>query len=523
MAMTHTATPALDEHDTTVAAPSTPTAAERVLGATDHLTVGRVVVGTSLFLALASAAVLALAHLDTAVLDNGIAGTGILDESVVLRLAQNAPIGLMLCGVMPLLLGLATVVVPRQVGSPAISFPRLSAFANWTWLLSAVLFVVSVAADGSYGGANEDMARLGNLAVAGLLVSLAAGAVCVAVTVLTLRPLGMGLRDVPFFSFSMVVTAGLWVLTLPAVLARIILVHIARPTPTDLAVNGVEAVSWLFRQPSVYIVALPVLGIVLDSVAVAAGGRQRFRGAVQVMIGAAGLLSFGAWAQTDTARSTLIWVLVSAAAALPLLGLLGAVGDTVRQNRAKLISPLGYAIAALLLLLLAALTGLLMAIDQIGHGQLVGFGTAELSQAQLYFVLGAALAGGLGGAHLWAGLTFGDQLPEAPAKGMTLAVLGGGALLGLGQLVLGLLIANDAGTDPRAFAVISAVGAALLALAALGTLAGGLKARRGASRGDTLLADPWGRGATLEWAEASAVPATVESPYPLLAANEEAS
>jgi arsenite-transporting ATPase len=80
-----------------------------------------------------------------------------------------------------------------------------------------------------------------------------------------------------------------------------------------------------------------------------------------------------------------------------------------------------------------------------------------------------------------------------------------------------------AGTDPRAFAAISAVGAALMALAALGTLAGGLTARRGTSRGDELLADPWGRGATLEWAEPSAVPTTVVSPYPLLVANEEAS
>src|SRR5690606_29052665 len=142
--------------------------------------------------------------------------------------------------------------------------------------------------------------------------------------------------------------------------------------------------------------------------------------------------------------------------------------------------------------------------DQIGHGQLVGFGTAELARAQLYFVLGAALAGALGGAHLWAHLAFGERLPEVPAKGMSLLVLGGGALLGLGPLVLGLLIANDAGTDPRAFAAISAVGAALLALAAAGTLAGGLKARRGTSRGDELLADPWGRGGTLEWAESSA-------------------
>jgi hypothetical protein len=214
-------------------------------------------------------------------------------------------------------------------------------------------------------------------------------------------------------------------------------------------------------------------------------------------------------------------VLVSAAIALPLLGLVGAAADTLRSGRPSLISPLGFALASVLLLLLAVVSGLLLALDTIGEGQLVGFGTEELSRAQLYFVLAAALAGGLGGAHLWGQLAFGDRLPEVPGKGLGLAVLGGGVLLGAGPLILGLLQGNDADTDPRAFAVISLIGAALLALATLGTLAGGLQARRGVSRGDDLVPDPWGRGGTLEWSDPANVPTTVESPYPLLAAESE--
>src|SRR5690606_5002476 len=164
--------------------------------------------------------------------------------------------------------------------------------------------------------------RLGNIAVGGLLVSLAMGAVCVAVTVLALRPAGMRLADVPFFAWSMLVAASLWILTFPAVLANVVFIHIQRPNATDIAITGLDGISWLLRQPSLYVALIPALGIALDAAAVAVSGRQRFRGVAQGMIGAAGLFSFGAWAQGDVARNTLVWVLVCAAIALPLLGVL---------------------------------------------------------------------------------------------------------------------------------------------------------------------------------------------------------
>jgi hypothetical protein len=50
-------------------------------------------------------------------------------------------------------------------------------------------------------------------------------------------------------------------------------------------------------------------------------------------------------------------------------------------------------------------------------------------------------------------------------------------------------------------------------LGALGALA---KSAATAGRGDELLADVWGGGGTLEWAEPSDEPFTVVSPYPVL-------
>lgn len=491
------------------------TAAEQILGATDHRTIGRGFVGASLlFLGI---------HLVIAAISNADAASGgdILSGGVAARFGLNHPLGLLLSGVLPLFVGLGMIVVPRQLGSPAISFPRAAAFSLWFWMLASVIHIVSMLADGSYGGQNTELARLGNVAVGGLLVSLCIGIVCVAVTVLGLRPAGMGIADVPFFSFSMLVASAIWITTLPSVLSHVVLGHIVHPTPTDLAETTYKGMGWLLAQPAIYVALIPVLGFAADAVATSVGGRQRFRGAVQGLIAFAGLLSFGAWAQTAESRETFIWVAVTAAFALPLLGLLALLADTIRQGKAKVVAPLIFAVLALLVSLLAALAGLLEAIDTAGAGQLIGFETGSLALGQLYLVVGVAIIGGLGGATYWSMQTWACPLADNVAKGTAPLAALGAVLFGAPHVLLGILVANQPQIDPAPFAAVSAFGAALLALAVLGVLVSGVKARSASKRGDELLADPWGGGGTLEWATDHVAARTVESAYPVLDASEE--
>jgi len=516
MALTETAPPEIEEPTTSepygMVRRAQPSGLERVLTTADHQTVGRLYVGFALAFLVIDLMVASLVNLQIA------SDGGVLDALVAARLDMNHLLGLALCGILPLALGLASVIVPKQIGSPTLSFARAAAWAQWTWLLSAILFGVAIVADGSYGGDNEAMARLGNVAVGAMLVALSVGVVCVAVTVLNLRPAGLGLADVPFFSFSMVVTASVWIMTLPSVLASVVRVHIVGPNTTDLATTGFAGVSWLLIQPAVYALLLPVLGIIIDSAVVAAGARLRYRGVFHGLIGVAALLAYGSWAQTDVARNTGVWVLFALAAVLPLLGILGGLGDLLRQERASLISPLGFAVAALLVAVLAALTGAIAALDTGGSGSLVGFGAGSMARAQTYLVIGAAVIGLLGGCVLWAQQIFGQRLADGASKGLVLGAASGAILLGLPHLVLGLVQASDDGIDPRAFAGISAVGALLLALSVLGIAAGGASARRDAGRGDVLVADPWGTGTTLEWTDA--IPNEITSPEPVLDARE---
>ncbi len=89
--------------------------------------------------------------------------------------------------VVPLLLGIATLVVPLQVGSPENGLPRGAASAYWAYLLGSVLLLAAYITDGGPAGGTFAAVDLRLLALAMVLVSLSLGMICVVTTALTLR------------------------------------------------------------------------------------------------------------------------------------------------------------------------------------------------------------------------------------------------------------------------------------------------------------------------------------------------
>lgn len=521
MALTDTPAKASDEGAAVAAdddtSRSAPTAIEQIVGTGDHRTIGRLFIGLSLLFVTADLVLAALVNFN-------VASRGdLLGDAVGVRMAMNNPLALLLCGAMPLILGLAIHLVPMQVGSPAIAFPRAAAASLWTWLLGTVLFSVAMTVNGSYGGSNLKMARLGPVAVGLICVALLVGAVCVMVTVVSLRPAGMTLARVPHFSFSMLVAGFLWLVTLPSVIASIVLFHIHHPGAEEIAARAFPALEWMFRQPSLYIVAIPVLGIVADVAPGIARSRIKMYGAVQGMIGLFGLLAFGAWAQGSTQQSTLIWAAFAVGAGLPVLGVLGMSLDAVRLGSPKPRAALAGAVLAPLVLLLAAATGLLAAIDTLGKGQLVGFTVGGFDAAgggpagpglvmgQFYFVIAAVVIASITACWYWGARLVDGGFAEGVGKLVVPLAFLGGALFGGGHLLLALV--RPSADDSRVFAGVAGAGGVVLALAAVATL--GVLLQRLVSPS---AAATDGGGATLEWAaaELDLGSIVVESPYPLL-------
>ena len=501
------------------------TAIERVLGSGDHKTIGRVFIGASLLFLAVDLVVAALSNLDTATGD-------LFDAGLAVRFGLNHPLSLLFGGALPLLLGLAIYVVPLQVGSPTVAFPRAAAMSLWGWLFGVVLFSVAFAADGAYGGSDLDLARLGHVSVGLMAVALLVGTMCVMVTVVSHRVAGMTLSRVPFFAYSMLVAGTVWMLTLPALLANLTIWHIRHPGTADLAGEGYASFGWIFHQPASFMIAIPVLGILADVASAASGSRQGMYGSIQAMIGFFGLLSFGAWAQVEASRETLVWAISGVLFAVPVLAVLGGSVDTLRRGKVAVSGGLIAAFASAMLLLLASLTAAVAALNTATSTSLFALDagsfaetTPGLSVGQFYLLIAVAATGGLAGLFHWGDRIVAGGLPGGAGKAIAPIALVGGGLFGIGQVVIGIAGPDESGV--KLLGTVSAVGAVLLGLAALVAFAAFVGARLGgrdAAEDD----DPGELGGTLEWATASpppagnfeTVPGPVESAYPLFDERE---
>jgi heme/copper-type cytochrome/quinol oxidase subunit 1 len=492
-----------------------------VLGTGDHKILGRLFIGCSLLFGAASAVAVGLGML-------GITGDGgLFSDGVNLRLFTLGLFGLVLGFALPFFLGLAMLLVPLQVGAATVAFPRAAALALWAWLLGIVTLIVANAIDGGIGGGNERATDLAWMALLMVVLALLVAATSVATTALALRAPGMTLDRVPLFTWSMLAATGVWLLTLPVFAAGVVLVRLDQIN-AQLAFGSPagqwSTVMWVFLQPQIYVLAIPVVGVLADLVPTMADRRQASRNVLLVTIGAVAALSIGSWAQVGQPGdlwTNPLFVVMSFGILLALLGVAGGLASTLSAGERRAVLPLGSGLVGLLLLVLAGVVGALIAIGpldlQVLEAGATGMPLASLGHTGL--VLAAVAAGAVAAGGYWASKLTGGPL-GLPLGGLaTLAALGGGLLWGLALLAAGFGARVDALADATdTLAVVAAIGALLVAGAlALGGV-GLAIAGRGSSEDD-----PWGTGQTLEWATASPplaanfveVPAVV-SPEPLV-------
>ena len=493
-----------------------------LIGSGDHKVIGLVYVALALVLGVAGWVVTALYGI------HRIGDGDFLSDAAAMNLASAGRLGLVLIVAAPLTLGLATYLVPLQVGANTVAFPRAAAASLWTWLLSAALFIVAHALDGGLGGGRPEAVDMTLLAIAGMVLALVIGSVCVITTAVALRTPGMALDRVPFFTWASVITGSIWVLTLPVLVANVALIYVDHRYggPTEFGIEGGQwaQVSWLVGQPQVYAFAIPVLGIVADVVTTLCGVRQANRGVVLGLIGAFGVLGIGAWAQPyfyPEAQDQALFAGMAGLILLVTLAYLGGLAATVRSGRPSATSPLGLAAVAGLLLLLATVAGLLYVITPLELRE-----TGVYADGLFALVVASVVAGGSAGIMYWAPKMTGRTPSDAYGKLNVLVLLVGGALAGLPLIVLGFATRFDSLADAAdALWGIAVAGDIVLALGVVLTIVALFSTTRGASVGP----DAWGSGQTLEWACPSPPPAgnfgelaVVRSAEPLLDAAEPA-
>ncbi|MCZ6545982.1 MAG: cytochrome c oxidase subunit I [Chloroflexi bacterium] len=222
----------------------------------------------------------------------------------------------------PVTQGFMNYVVPLQIGALDMAFPRINALSYWVYLFGGILIATGFLFDGGSAAAgwtayapiagntagNIDPVGAGmDVWLIGLLLigsGSTLGGINFIVTILKMRAPGMTMFRIPMFSWATLVTAFLVVLATPVLAGALILMFADRNGAGGVIfdpASGGQAILWqnlfwFYSHPAVYIMVLPSMGVVSETIAVFSRKPLfGYRSMVLALL-SIGLLGFIVWA-----------------------------------------------------------------------------------------------------------------------------------------------------------------------------------------------------------------------------------
>jgi cytochrome c oxidase subunit 1 len=339
---------------------------------------------------------------------------------------------------MPILIGIGNYLVPLMIGARDMAFPRLNALGFWASLFGGLLVYFSFATGGAPAigwfanspltertfarGPATDYWALG-LIVSG--VGTTTAAINFIATILGMRAPGMELRKIPFFTWTMLWTSVQIVVALPPLTAALIMVVFDRQLGAHFfdVQNGGSAILWqhlfwFFGHPEVYILILPVFGMVSEIIPVFSRKVLFGYEFMAAATAAIAFISLGVWAHhmfaVGMARTADMFfavtsLLVSIPTGIKFFNWLA----TMYGGRIYCASPMLFCLGFLSMFLIGGLTGIMLAI--------VPF---NFQVTDSYFVvghfhwvlIGGTLFGAFAGIHYWYPKVTGRMLSERLAR-----------------------------------------------------------------------------------------------------------
>jgi cytochrome c oxidase subunit 1 len=341
----------------------------------------------------------------------------------------------------PILFAFANLVLPLQIGSPDVAFPRLNAFSYWAFLFGGLIvlsgfltpggaadfgwFAYTPLSDAIHSpGAGADLWIMG-LVLAGLGTIL--GGVNMVTTVVCLRAPGMTMFRMPIFTWNIFVTSLLVLLAFPILTAALLGLEADRRLGAhvfDPANGGAilwQHLFWFFGHPEVYIVALPFFGIVSEIFPVFS--RKPLFGYKTLIFATLSIaaLSVVVWAHHMYATGAVLLpffafttFLIAVPTGIKFFNWIG----TMWRGQLTFETPMMFSLGFLVTFLLGGLTGVLLAAPAIdfhvsdtyfvvAHFHYVLYGTIVFATfAGIYFwfpkITGRMLDEPLGKFHFWA-------------------------------------------------------------------------------------------------------------------------
>jgi cytochrome c oxidase subunit 1 len=339
---------------------------------------------------------------------------------------------------MPILIGIGNYMVPLMIGARDMAFPRLNALGFWAGLFGGLVVYFSFVTGGApaigwfaYAPLTERTFARGpatDFWVLGLIVSgvgtLTAGVNFIA-TILGMRCPGMALSKIPFFPWTILWTSVLILFAIPPLTAGLIMVMFDRQLGSHFfdVQNGGSAllwqhVFWFFGHPEVYILILPVFGMVSETIPVFSRKVLFGYEFMATATAAIAFISMGVWAHhmfaVGMARTADVFfavssLLVSIPTGIKFFNWLA----TMYGGKIQFDSPMLFSFGFLSMFLIGGLTGIMLAIVPFNF-QLTD---SYFVVAHFHWVLiGGTLFGTFAGIHYWYPKVTGRMLSERLAR-----------------------------------------------------------------------------------------------------------
>jgi cytochrome c oxidase subunit 1 len=340
----------------------------------------------------------------------------------------------------PLFVGFANEIMPLQIGSPDVAFPRLNLFSYYAFLFGGLILLASFVAPGgaaAFGwyayspltsavnapGIGGDMWIMG-LTLSGFGTILSG--VNFVTTIVCMRAPGMTMFRMPIFTWNILLTSVMVLIAFPVLAAALLVLEIDRKLGAQVfsSVNGGavmwQHLFWFFGHPEVYIVAIPFFGIITEVVPVFSRKPLfGYKGMVAATIAIAGL-SMTVWAHHMFSTGAVLLpffsfmtFLIAVPTGVKFFNWTG----TMWRGQLTFGAPMLFSLGFLVTFLFGGLTGVILASPPldfpvtdtyfvVAHFHYVLFGTVVFSMfAGFYFwwpkFTGKKLDNTLGAWHFW--------------------------------------------------------------------------------------------------------------------------
>jgi cytochrome c oxidase subunit I+III len=324
----------------------------------------------------------------------------------------------------PFAFGFANYVIPLQIGAKDLAFPRLNSLSYWLYLASGILLGISFFQGASFAGGWTMYAPLNiplpgftpqvgaSTAVLALLlfvVSVTVSSVNFLTTMHRMRAKGLTLRNLPLFTWSILLTVWMMLFAFAALLAALMVLSSDRLLGTMYFTPDSPGGSilwthlfWFFGHPEVYIVFFPALGAMAEIFQTFTGrrlvGRKWFIASMVLVA----LQSFIVWMHHMFLTSInlnikTLFMATTIGISLPFDLMVFSLIYTMIKGRIRWTTPFLFAFGALLVFIIGGITGVFLGAVVLDYE----FRGTYWVVAHFHYVMVGGVTGLIGGLYYW--------------------------------------------------------------------------------------------------------------------------